>query len=157
GHLLRDPGALHGMQAALAQPFDGDDSLAGRLAHRQRARPHRRAVEVHGAGATGRDTTAELGADDVQILPQDPEQRVVGRRVVLAFLAVDGESNHRSMKVSPSTSTSILVRRKQSIASSGLHTTGSFSLKLVLSTIGTPVMALNASIRRAYLGFPAQV
>jgi hypothetical protein len=35
------------------------------------------------------------------------------------------------MKVPPSTSTSISVRRKQSIASSGLHTTGSFSLKLV--------------------------
>jgi hypothetical protein len=42
-----------------------------------------------------------------------------------------------------------LVRRKQSIASSGLHTTGSFSLKLVLSTIGTPVISPKVSISRA--------
>src|SRR5471030_764025 len=54
--------------------------------------------------------------------------------------------NQRVINVSPSTSTSILVRRKQSIASSALHTTGSFSLKLVLSTAGTPVMSRNAEI-----------
>jgi hypothetical protein len=35
------------------------------------------------------------------------------------------------------------------MASSGLQTTGSFSLKLVLSTIGTPVMSRNDWIRRA--------
>ena len=57
--------------------------------------------------------------------------------------------DYRSMKVSPSTSTSIFVRRKQSIASSGLHTTGSFSLKLVLSTIGTPVISPKVWISRA--------
>src|SRR5207253_1521482 len=96
------------------------------------------AVDMDRAGAAGGDTAAEFRADDVQILAQDPKQRLVGRRIDLAFLSVDGESDHRSMKVSPRTSTSILVRRKQSIASSGLHTTGSFSLKLVLSTIGTP-------------------
>ena len=35
------------------------------------------------------------------------------------------------------------------MASSGLHTTGSFSLKLVLSTMGTPVMSAKDWIRRA--------
>ena len=40
----------------------------------------------------------------------------------------------------PRTRTSILVRRKHSRASRGWQTTGSFSLKLVLSTIGTPVI-----------------
>ncbi len=44
----------------------------------------------------------------------------------------------------PITSSSIFVRRKQSSASSGLHTTGSFSLKEVFGTIGTPVNARNA-------------
>ncbi len=39
-----------------------------------------------------------------------------------------------------STSTSIFVRRKQSSASCGRQTTGSFSLKLVFRSIGTPVM-----------------
>lgn len=48
---------------------------------------------------------------------------------------------------SPKTSTSILVRKKQSSASSGRHTTGSFSLNEVLSTIGTPVSSRNALIR----------
>ena len=47
---------------------------------------------------------------------------------------------------SPITSTSILVRRKQSSASAGVQTTGSFSLKLVFSTIGTPVWAWKALI-----------
>src|SRR5579862_6821335 len=52
----------------------------------------------------------------------------------------------RDTTVSPSTKTSIFVRRKQSSASSGRHTTGSFSLNEVLSTIGTPVRRSNASI-----------
>src|ERR1035437_6994128 len=46
------------------------------------------------------------------------------------------------------TSTSIFVRRQQSSASSGLHTTGSFSLNEVFSTIGTPVSPAKASINR---------
>ena len=41
--------------------------------------------------------------------------------------------------MSPSTSTSIFVRRKQSMASSGRHTMGSLSLNEVFSTTGTPV------------------
>ena len=47
---------------------------------------------------------------------------------------------------SPITSTSIFVLKKQSSASTGRHTTGSFSLKDVLSTIGTPVISRKASI-----------
>jgi hypothetical protein len=43
------------------------------------------------------------------------------------------------ISVLPMTKRSILVRRKQSSASHGLHTTGSFSLKEVLSSIGMPV------------------
>ena len=50
--------------------------------------------------------------------------------------------------MSPMTSTSMLVRRKQSSASSGRQTTGSFSLNEVLSTIGTPVSSAKASISR---------
>ena len=46
----------------------------------------------------------------------------------------------------PMTSTSIFVRKKQSKASSGLHTTGSFSLNDVFNTIGTPVKSLKALI-----------
>src|SRR4051794_17688770 len=48
----------------------------------------------------------------------------------------------------PRTKTSIFVLRKQSSASAGRQTTGSFSLNDVLSTIGTPVSSRNDSIRR---------
>src|SRR5271166_2493450 len=47
--------------------------------------------------------------------------------------------HRRNITTSPMTSASIFVRRKQASASSGRHTTGSFSLNEVLSTIGTPV------------------
>ncbi len=60
--------------------------------------------------------------------------------------SIDENDLHRAMNQSPITSTSIFVRRKQSSASSGRQTTGSFSLNDVLSTIGTPLSAQNASI-----------
>ena len=52
------------------------------------------------------------------------------------------------MKKLPSTSTSIFVRKKQSSASSGRQTTGSFSLNEVFSTIGTPVNSRKLEINR---------
>ena len=42
----------------------------------------------------------------------------------------------------------MFVRKKQSKASAGRQTTGSFSLKEVFKTIGTPVRAAKASISR---------
>ena len=57
-------------------------------------------------------------------------------------------THERQTNQLPSASKSILVRRKQSIASCGRQTTGSFSLKDVFRIIGTPVSARNASIRR---------
>ncbi len=63
-----------------------------------------------------------------------------------------GRSRFREMKTFPSTSTSIRVRKKQSSASPGSQTTGSFSLNDVFSSIGTPVMSRNAAISRWYIG-----
>jgi len=54
----------------------------------------------------------------------------------------------RLRKIVPITSRSILVRRKQSRASAGVLTIGSFSLNEVLRTIGTPVSRAKAAIRR---------
>jgi len=71
--------------------------VAGGLADRMRAGAHRRAVDMHRAGATGRDAAAELRADDVEILAQHPQQRLVGECIDLAPLAVDRERDHRSM------------------------------------------------------------
>jgi hypothetical protein len=49
--------------------------------------------------------------------------------------------------MSPITSKSIFVRRKQSRAWAGVLTTGSFSLNEVLSTSGMPVASRKASMR----------
>ena len=54
----------------------------------------------------------------------------------------------RRTTVDPSTMASMSVRRKHSSAWRGVSTMGSFSLKLVLSTIGTPVNASNSLMRR---------
>src|ERR1700686_5467477 len=54
----------------------------------------------------------------------------------------------RVSTVSPSTSRSIRVRRKQSSASAGVLTIGSVSFKEVLSTIGTPVRSSKARMSR---------
>ena len=47
----------------------------------------------------------------------------------------------------PMASTSMRVRLKQSIASSGTHTIGSFSLKLVFRITGIPVLRSKARMR----------
>ena len=60
----------------------------------------------------------------------------------------DGVYTWRETTMSPITSMSILVRRKQSSASSGRQTIGSFSLNDVLSTSGIPVRSRNNSISR---------
>src|SRR5262245_7817089 len=53
----------------------------------------------------------------------------------------------------PMTRTSMCVRRKQSSASRGRSTMGSFSLNDVLSRIGTPLMRSNALMRFQYRAF----
>ena len=62
----------------------------------------------------------------------------------------------RTSIIFPITSTSILVRRKQSSASFGSQTTGSFSLNEVFSTIGTPVRSRKALDQAviAWIGLP---
>ena len=61
-----------------------------------------------------------------------------------------GETSHpwRRISTSPRTSRSMRVRRKQSRAWAGVQTIGSFSLKEVLSTIGTPVRSAKERISR---------
>ena len=54
----------------------------------------------------------------------------------------------RVMNELPRTSVSIFVRKKQSKASCGSQTTGSFSVNEVFSTIGTPVRSAKLSISR---------
>jgi hypothetical protein len=77
---------------------------------------------------------------------RDPYGHNDRARVSACRHCAGADSGARSTKYDPNTRTSILVRRKQSRASSGRQTTGSFSLNDVLSTIGTPVSCLKVSI-----------
>src|SRR4029078_5454999 len=98
---------------------------------RERGMPVRQDPYRHRNGAhrvvDGGDCRTNEGRGDKSLIPPGPFLRheppeptawKLSSPVDLARRAVDGERDHRSMKVSPSTSTSILVRRKQSIASS---------------------------------------
>ena len=81
-HVVFEPGLLHLVQhAVLRQPFDGGDLPAVDRAQRHRARAHRDAVDMDGAGAALRDAAAVFGAGQSDRLPQHPQQRACwGRR-----------------------------------------------------------------------------
>src|SRR5262245_8487365 len=94
-HVVPDPGFLHlGQLAALREAFDGGDLLAHRRADRERARTHRRAVDVHGAGAALRDAAAVLGSGEADLLADRPQQGRVVVDVDVESLAVDGQPSH---------------------------------------------------------------
>ena len=87
------PRALRGMIAVGRQAFDGGDAAAGDLADRRRARPRRDAVEMNGAGAAEAAAAAELGADEIEVIAQRPEQRRVGIDLQLDGAVIDGQRN----------------------------------------------------------------
>src|SRR5439155_10725576 len=64
---------------------------------RRRARAHRIAVHMHGAGTALRDAAAELGAGEAELLANHPEQRGVARLLGLDFPAVDDKRDHFSL------------------------------------------------------------
>ena len=53
----------------------------------------RDAVEMHGAGAAEAAAAAELGADEIEVIAQDPEQRRLRIDVELDGAVVDGQRN----------------------------------------------------------------
>ena len=67
---------------------------AADLADRHRARAGRDAVEVNGAGAAEAAAAAELGADQIEVIAQHPEQRRFRIDVELDGAVVDGQGNH---------------------------------------------------------------
>ena len=96
-HLVLDPGFLHAVQALRRQPFDGDDALAGRLAGLEVAGAHRLAVHMHRAGAAHADAAAVLGARQVEVVAQDPEQRHPRFDIDFVDAAIDVEREHRHL------------------------------------------------------------
>ena len=85
------PGALDGMGPVGGEALDGGDRPGADRRDRGDAGPDGLAVEVDGAGAALGHPAAVLGAGVAEDVPQDPQQRHVGRCVDLALLAVDDE------------------------------------------------------------------
>src|SRR5260370_1421120 len=76
-------------------------------------------------------------ADPVTIIVRMYGERMKKLQALCEFL---------SIQKFPSANQSVFVRRKQSRASCGRHTTGSFSLKEVFRTIGMEVRRQNSEI-----------
>jgi hypothetical protein len=49
---------------------------------------------VDGAGAAEAAPAAELGADEIEVVAEDPEQRRVGIGIDLHRAVIDGQRNH---------------------------------------------------------------
>jgi hypothetical protein len=92
-HVDLFPRPLRGMIAVGRQPFDGRDAASGDLADRRRARARRDAIEVHGAGAAEAAAAPELGADEIEVIAQRPEERGLRIEVQLDGAIVDGQRN----------------------------------------------------------------
>ena len=160
--LRRDPAEVQPWAETCGQIrclIEEKDGAAGEVHPAEAAGPD--AVDAHTRarffrGQRGPRLVDALAArDDVDVPPVPREvEREVGqdlarRRVVREEEAVEEDQLQPRRTIQwPITSRSIFVRRKQSSACAGVHTTGSFSLNDVLSTIGTPVSRSNALMSR---------
>lgn len=91
-HIYFEPCFLDGVISIFGQPFDSRDRrffADGRYG--RGTRPSRHTVQMHGASPAHRHATAVFGADHLQVVAQNPEQRGVGGDVDLPLFAVDVE------------------------------------------------------------------
>src|SRR6185369_1469222 len=101
-HLFLDVGGLQRVGLlGCAEALDGSDALPARRGHRQHARAHRLAVQVHGAGAALRQTAAEMRVVEAEIVAQRVKQRHLGLGVHRNALAVDGHPECGHVGFSP--------------------------------------------------------
>src|SRR5215469_15183760 len=91
------PGALYGTRDLAADAFDGGDLAVADIADLRLAGAHRIAVEMDGAGAAERQAAAELGAGEVELVAQGPEEGHVGLRIDVVRRAIDGEADHAAI------------------------------------------------------------
>src|SRR5262249_57985063 len=73
---------------------DGGDLLMSDGAHRQRARAHRRTVDVHRASTALGNPAAIFRAHQTERIPQHPEQGRVGIDIDVVGSPVDGKTRH---------------------------------------------------------------
>src|SRR5471032_127524 len=103
-HVHIDPGLLQGMEfSILRQAFDGGDFLVADLRNRRLARPHRRAVDMYGAGAAGADAAAIFCAHQPEMIAQHPQQGCSGIDIVAddALLAIHLKTQHAPAPLFP--------------------------------------------------------
>src|SRR2546430_90102 len=67
GHVLGDPGSLHGVAPTWRQPFDRGHALPGGRRDGHHARSYGRAVAMHGAGPALRDAASALRLGDTAL------------------------------------------------------------------------------------------
>ena len=89
GHIDLAPGPLERMGTLRREPLDGGDLHPAHGGDGRHARTHGDTVEVDGARAALADAAAVFRAFEVEQVPQNPEQRRVGRRLDRAGPAVD--------------------------------------------------------------------
>jgi hypothetical protein len=71
------------------QALDGGDGTARRLGDRHETRALNRAVDMHRAGAALADATTELGAFQLQVVAQYPQQGRAAIAIEGRVLAID--------------------------------------------------------------------
>src|SRR5262245_47824162 len=79
--------------AALGETLDGLDAAAVGLDGEDRAALHRATVQAHGAGATARRVTADVGAGQPEVLPDEVHEQRTGADLTGVLLAVDGDGD----------------------------------------------------------------
>src|SRR5262249_44173923 len=114
GAELRE-GLLQRMEpTAFGHALDGRDLGALELGGQRETRQDRRAVDEHRARPAFTELAAVLGADEVEVLAEDFEQRLVDRHQQVVRFAVDREAEaniHGLPAVSPAESFQRLVNR----------------------------------------------
>lgn len=73
GHIVLAPGFLEGMLAIVGKAFDRRDGFSAQARHGHRAGAYRLAIEVDGAGAALANSAAVFGANQFEIISENPE------------------------------------------------------------------------------------
>ena len=89
------------MRRIRRKPLDRGHFLAGNIRHLRLARERALAVDMHHAGAAEADAAAELGAGELELFPEHPQQRRVIGSFVSSALTVDFQRRHNSPVVGP--------------------------------------------------------
>jgi hypothetical protein len=90
------------VQAILAQPFDRHDFRAGHVAHRGNAGSNRLSILVDGTSATKRYAATELGAGQLQLVTQIPEQWHFGIAIKCMLNSINFDLDHLLVSLYPS-------------------------------------------------------